>query len=85
VANSSGLLLVGDKIVPIIAFGRRFIVELQPRSSWLSQATSEILPPDDVIFYMDGSFCEGKACAGVFSGTLDIREFYALGSTLMVI
>jgi hypothetical protein len=31
-----------DKIVRIIAFGRRFLVELPPRSSWLSQEQSEI-------------------------------------------
>jgi hypothetical protein len=36
------LLAPGDKIVPIIAFGRGFLVELPPRSSWLSQETSEI-------------------------------------------
>jgi hypothetical protein len=29
------LLVAGDKIVPIIAFGRRFLVELSPRSPWL--------------------------------------------------
>jgi hypothetical protein len=29
----SSLLAPGDKIVPIIAFGRRFLVELSPRSS----------------------------------------------------
>jgi hypothetical protein len=49
-----------DKIVPIIAFGRRFLVELPPRSSWLSKETSEILPSDGVIFYTYGSLCEGR-------------------------
>jgi hypothetical protein len=49
------LLAPGDEIVPIIAFGRRFLVEISPRSSWLSQKTSEILPSDGVIFYTDGS------------------------------
>jgi hypothetical protein len=65
-------------IVPIIAF------ELPPRSSWLSQETLEILPSDGVIFYMDGSVCESKAGVGVFSETLDIREYYALGSLATV-
>jgi hypothetical protein len=37
------LLTSGDKIVPIITFGRRFLVELSP-----------ILPSDGVIFYKDG-------------------------------
>jgi hypothetical protein len=45
------LLAPRDKIVPIIAVGRGFLVELPPRSSWLSQETSEILPSDGVIFY----------------------------------
>jgi hypothetical protein len=80
----SSLLAPGGKIVPIIAFGRRFLVELPPRSSWLSQETSEILPSDDVIFYTDGSLCEGSAGAGVFSDSLDIRESYALGSLATV-
>jgi hypothetical protein len=51
-----------DKIVLIIAFGRGFLVELPPRSSWLIQKTSEILPSDGVIFYKDGG---GRAGAGV--------------------
>jgi hypothetical protein len=54
------LLAPEDKIDPIIAFGRRFLVELPPRSSWLSQETSEILPSDNVIFYTNGSLCEGR-------------------------
>jgi hypothetical protein len=58
------LLALGDKIVPIIAFGSRFLVELPPKSSWLSQETSEILPSDGVIFYTDDSLCEGRAGAG---------------------
>jgi hypothetical protein len=37
-----------------------------------------------VIFYTDGSLCEGRAGAGVFSNTLDIRESYALGSLATV-
>jgi hypothetical protein len=69
------LLASGDKIVPIIAFGRGFLDEPPPRSSWISQETSEILPSDCVIFYTDDSLCEGRADAGVFSDSLDIRVF----------
>jgi hypothetical protein len=72
------LLASGDKIVSIIAFGQRFLVELPPRCCWLSQETSEILPSDVVIFYTDGTLCEGRVGTGVFSDTLDIRESYAL-------
>jgi hypothetical protein len=80
----SSLLAPGDKIVPIISFGRGFFVEFPPRSSWLSQETLEILPSDGVIFYTDGSLYKGKVAAGVFSDTLDIRESYALGSLATV-
>jgi hypothetical protein len=37
-----------------------------------------------VIFYTDGSLCEGRADAGVFSDTLDIMKSYALGSVATV-
>jgi hypothetical protein len=73
-----------DKIFPIIAFGRRFLVELPPRSFWLSQETLKILLSDGVIFYIDGSLCEGRVGAGVFLHTLDIRESCALGSLATV-
>jgi hypothetical protein len=46
----SSLLPPGDKIVPIIALGRRFLVELPPRSSCLSLEAPEILPSDGVRF-----------------------------------
>jgi hypothetical protein len=63
------LLAPRDKIVLIIAFGRRFLVELPLRSSWLSQEISEILPSDGVIFYTNGSLCIDRAGAGVFLDT----------------
>jgi hypothetical protein len=47
-------LTPGDKILPIIAFEKRFIVDL------------EILPSDGVIFYTDGSLCEGRKVLGFF-------------------
>jgi hypothetical protein len=77
-------LAPGDKIVHIIAFGRWFLVELPSRSTWLSQETSEMLPSYGVIFYTDGTLCEGRAGAGVFSDTLDIRESYAFSSLATV-
>jgi hypothetical protein len=61
-----------------IAFWWRFLVELPLKSSWL------ILSSDGVIFYTDGSLCEGRVGADVFSVTLDIRESYALGSLATV-
>jgi hypothetical protein len=64
------LLAPRDKIVPIIAFGRRFLVEVLPRSSWLGQETSEILPSYGVIVYADGSLCEDRAGDLIYRGTL---------------
>jgi hypothetical protein len=60
------LLTPGDKILPIIAFARRFLVEFPPRSFWLSQETLEILPFDVMIFYTDGSLYKSRCCWGVF-------------------
>jgi hypothetical protein len=74
----------GTKSFVLLLLKRRFLVELPPRSSWLSQEKSKILPSDVVIFYTDGSLCEGRAGAEVFSDTLDIRESYALGSLTTV-
>jgi hypothetical protein len=68
------LLAAGDKIVIIIAFERRFLVELQPRSSWQNQETLEILPSDGVVFYTDGLLCESRVGACVLSK----KESYAL-------
>jgi hypothetical protein len=82
VAISSGLR--GQNYSYIIAFGRRFLVELPPRSSWVSQKTLEVLPSDGVIFYTDDLLSKGRAGAGVFLDTLDIREPYTLGSLATV-
>jgi hypothetical protein len=81
---TSKFITVRAQKVPITAFGRGFLVEVPPRSSWLSQETSKILQSDGVIFYTDGSLCEDRAGAGVFSDTLDIWESYALGSLATV-
>jgi hypothetical protein len=48
------------------------------------KSSLEILPSDGVIFYTDGSICEGRVDAGVCSDTLDIRESYALDSLATV-
>jgi hypothetical protein len=66
------LLAPRDEIVPIIAFGRGFLVEFQPRSSWLRN------------FAIRWCDFAGRAGAGVFSDTLNIRKSYALGSLVTV-
>jgi hypothetical protein len=39
-----------------------------------------LVAPDGLVFFTDGSLCEGRTCAGVFSDILNVRELYALGS-----
>jgi hypothetical protein len=56
------ILAPGDKIVLIIAFKRRFLVEILLRSSWLSQETSEILPLDGVIDGVNFYTSAGNHC-----------------------
>jgi hypothetical protein len=69
----SSLLAPGVKIVPIIAFGRRFSVELPPKSSWLSQETLKILQQTR----LDGSLCEKESCAPGSLTTVFQTEVYA--------
>jgi hypothetical protein len=39
----------------------------------------DLVAPYGLVFFTDGSLCEGRACAGVFSDILNGRESYALG------
>jgi hypothetical protein len=75
------LLAPGDKIVPIIDFGRGFLVELPPRSSWISQEMLELLQSDGVIFHTDTvhSVNAGRVLECFQIPYIDIRESYALG------
>jgi hypothetical protein len=44
----------------------------------------DLVAPYGLVFFTDGSLCEGRACAGVFSDILNGRESYALGSRVTV-
>jgi hypothetical protein len=39
----------------------------------------DLIAPDGLVFFTDGSLCGGSAGAGVFSDILNVRESYALG------
>jgi hypothetical protein len=40
----------------------------------------DLVAPEEVVFFTDGSLCEGRAGAGVFSDILNVTESYTLGS-----
>jgi hypothetical protein len=42
------------------------------------------MPPYGVIFYTEGSLCDGIAGAEVFSKSLNVRESYFLGKKATV-
>jgi hypothetical protein len=60
-------------------FGRKFSVDFPTSEDWSTECV-ELVAPDGLVFFTDGSFCEGRAGAGVFSEILNVRESYALGS-----
>jgi hypothetical protein len=65
------LLAPRDKFVTLNIFGRKFSVDFPSREDWSTKCVDLVAP--------DGSLCEGKAGAGVFSDILNVRESYALG------
>jgi ribonuclease HI len=73
------LLARTDKIIPTDVFDRKFSVEFPARNDWYDQEML-IMPPGGIVIYTDGSFCDGRAGAGVYSETLNIKESYALGA-----
>jgi ribonuclease HI len=85
--------LIYDKMIkesPIIAaktditthtnvFDRRFIVKFPFRALWMNQAEN-MTSSDEITCYTDGSFCDNRSGAGVFSDTLKLEESYSLGT-----
>jgi hypothetical protein len=60
-------------------FGRKFSVDFPTREGWFTECV-DLVAPDRLVFFTDGSLCEGSASARVFSDILNVRESYALGS-----
>jgi hypothetical protein len=72
-----------DKFVTLNLFGRKFSVDFSTRKYWSTECV-DLVAPDGLVFFTDGSLCEGRAGAGVFSDILNVTESYALGSRATV-
>jgi hypothetical protein len=72
------LLAPRDKFVTLNISGRNFFVDLLTREDWSTKCV-DLVAPNGLVFYTDGSLCVGRTGAGVFSDILNVRESYALG------
>jgi hypothetical protein len=71
------LLAQKDQFVPFNIF-RKFSFDFPSREGW-STGCVDLVAPDQIIFFTDGSLCRSRAGDGVFSDTLNFRESYVLG------
>jgi hypothetical protein len=65
--------------VTLDIFGRKFSVDFPAKEDWSTEFV-DLVAPNGIVFFSDGSLCEGSAGSGVFSDVLNVRESYALGS-----
>jgi hypothetical protein len=73
------LLAPRDKFVTLNIFGKKFSVDFPTREDWSTECV-DLVAPDGLVYFTDGSLCKGRAGAGVFSDILNFRKSYALGS-----
>jgi hypothetical protein len=73
------LLAPRDKFMTLNIYSRKFSVDFPTREDWSTECV-DLVAPDGLVFFTDGSLCEGRAGAGVFSDILNIKESYAFGS-----
>jgi ribonuclease HI len=73
------LLAPRNKFVTLNIFDRKFSVDFPTREDWSSEYV-DLVAPDGIVFFTDGSLCGGRVGAGVFFDILNVRESYALGS-----
>jgi hypothetical protein len=64
--------------VTLNIFGRKFSVDFPTREDW-SKECVDLVGPDGLVFFTDGSLCAGRADAGVFFDILNVRDSFALG------
>jgi hypothetical protein len=68
-----------DIITHMNVFDRRFIVQFPIREFWMDQ-TENVTMSDEITCYRDGSYCDNRSGAGVFSDTIKPKESYSLGT-----
>jgi hypothetical protein len=73
------LLAPKDKSLTLNIFNRKFSVDFPTREDWSTKCV-DLVAPNGLVFFTDGSFCEGRAGGCVFSDVLNVRESYAMGS-----
>jgi hypothetical protein len=65
-------------------FDRKLSVDFPTREDWSTECV-DLVAPDVLIFFTDGSLCGNRAGIGVFSDILNVWESYALGFYATVI
>jgi hypothetical protein len=69
--------------VTLNIFGRKFspisLHSIFDFPYWSTECV-DLVAPDGLVFFTDGSLCEGRSGAGVFFEILNVRESCALGS-----
>jgi ribonuclease HI len=81
-ANNEELLTM-DKFGAPNLFDRIFSVDIPTREDWFTECV-DLVAPDGLVFFTDGTLCEGTAGAGILSYILNVRESYALDSHVIV-
>jgi hypothetical protein len=72
-------LAPSDRIIATRVFDRNFLTKFPTKDSWMNQL-EQTKPNEGYIFYTDGSYCDGKAGAGIYSENENVGEHFALGT-----